>query len=251
MNIGDFMQVVKRQGRYGTPAVLTDQATLDIIAAIDIRRKRIWSYWNWQWALEPLAFAITVGNTSYVVTSASGALVDRITDLIPRDLTVSPVVSAPPLQQLERQDFYAWAASIPSDAPTVPSKYVNLGRNAAGNWQIEIAPSPSQAFTMAGYAKKILTSFVLTDFQANTAFDYFPSGVIENLLLEGVLADIARIQGEKDTALTMDSNFERKLNMLKAEQDNAGRDDSGITTPPPDSIRFKYRHRSRRGTGVY
>lgn len=251
MGINDFMGILKREGRYGTPGETGDQATLDILNSINVRRKRIWARFDWAWALEALSFALTVGSEGpYSVTSVSGALVDRITDLYPVDTTVTPNVKGQPLVQTTRQDYYGWVAAGPQ-VNSPPIKYVNIGRSAAGLWQILVGPPPATATTVKGWAKKILTTFALADVIANTSFDYFPDGVIENVLKDGCQSDIERIQGNLVEAARLDQAFEAKLEKLVMEQAGVGRDDSPIAAPPPDHYRWKKRRRSKYGTGVY
>lgn len=251
MNLNDFMGMLKREGQYGTPGDTGDQPTLDILNSINVRRKRIWAKHDWAWALEELSFALTVGSKGpYSVTAISGLLVDRITDLYPVDTTVTPNTTGKPLIQVTRQDFYGWsAAGTPVNG--APLRYINVGRNAAGNWQIMLAPPPASATTLKGWAKKILSTFTLADVVANTAFDYFPDGIVESVLKDGCQSDIARIQGDKVEAARLDEAFEAKLNMMKTEQAGVGHDDSPITTPPPDMYRWKKRARASNPTGVF
>lgn len=255
MGINDFMGILKREGRYGTPGETGDQPTLDILNSINVRRKRIWARFDWAWALEALSFALTVGSQGpYSVTSVSGALVDRITDLYPVDTSVTPNVSGKPIIQTTRQDFYGWVVAGQSGTPVFqgpPLRYINVGRSAAGLWQIMVGPAPATATTVKGWAKKILTTFTLADVVANTAFDYFPDGVIETVLKDGCQSDIERIQGNLTEAARLDQAFEAKLEKMLMEQAGVGKDDSPITTPPPDAYRWKKRMRASGGTGVY
>lgn len=247
MNSKDFMDVIKREGRYGSPSITNDRATTDILNSINIRRKAIWAKWDWKWALEPLATPMIIGQRNYSISSKSGALVSRITDLIPQDRTVTPPILGFPLTQLERQDFYAWVANSESTGD-VPSKYVNLGLDSNGKWKVEIWPPPATVFTMAGFAKGILEDITLANILANDSFGYFPDGIIEVLLKTGVLSDIERINGDKEEAARLDISFENKLDEKVQQQSNAGRDDSGITSPVPDS--YRWLKRMRRGSTV-
>ena len=258
MKLGDLVNQVKRECRYGTSGLNTDQQTVDILARAVTSLKEIWSAWDWPWALEKISFAVNPNATQYLVASASGNLVDRITDLIPQDPTTAPATWGAPLQEMERQEFYAWfaqqvPASANNSAPGVPTKYVNLGLDPAGSglWQIEIAPLPATGFLMKGFAKKLLVTPLIQDVIANNAIPYFPDGVIDYCLLDGIKAGVYEIQGSAAQAQAFDASFQRKIQKKIAEQSNAGRDDSGITVPPPDSWRWRQRMRAQRGTGVY
>lgn len=250
MLVSAFVSAMKRETRYGDPAVTDDTPTADVVDKINVRRKRIWSKWDWKWAREPLSFAVTPGTSDYVVHATAGAavIVDRILDIIPNDPAVSPAVTGKPLDEVDYREFYTWLATEP-DAPSVPTKYINLGLNAAGFWQVRIWPSPASAFTMHGYAKKVLTTYTVADIAAGTAFDYFPDGVVDNVLRDGVKSLLYEIQGEKVEAARLDLSFENKLNELVQEQAGVATDDSGVTSPPPDS--YRWAKRMRGGTGVY
>lgn len=251
MGINDFANIIKRQGRYGLPATLTDTATTDILSSINVRRKQIWSYWNWSWVLEQLAIPIIVNQTQYTVVAKSGNPIDRITDLIPQDASVVPAVWGPPLDELERQDFFTWFAAQPQNTPDIPAKYVNIGMDANQRWQIILAPAPAQAFTMSGYAKKKLATYTIADINANTPMDYFPDGVVEFVLIDGCLSDIFHIQGQDVESARLDTQFNAKLLGMKVGQDNASRDDSGIVQTPPPPMRWKARMRNKSGTGIF
>ncbi len=258
MNLADFINQVKRETRYGTSGLNTDTATLDILARVNTARKEIWSAWNWPWSLEALSFTVTPNTAQYLVRAASGNFVDRITDLIPQDPTTAPPTWGAPLQELERQEFYAWFAqqtppTANNSTPGVPTKYVNLGLDPAGTglWLIELAPLPAAGFLMKGYAKRLLSTYLIQDVNNNVAMGYFPDGVIDYCLLDGVKAGVYEIQGTMDAAKRYDDSFRVKIQRKIAEQGNAGRDDSGITAPPPDAWRWKQRMRNRGGSGVY
>lgn len=256
MGLLDFANLVKRETRYGSTSVSNDQPTQDILARLNLVADAVWAAHDWPWALEELSFAITTTAKRFLVASASGALVDRITELVPQDASANPPVYGAPLDQLERRDFYAWwaAQAAPNGIPGTPQKYVNLGLDPAGSgkWYIEIAPMAATAFTMGGWAKKIRTDYTLANLQANaTMYAWFPKGIVDYVFLDGVKAGIYEIQGDKAGAARSDSMFQRRLAEKIKEQASAARDNSGITTPPPDSQIWKRRMRSRGGTGVY
>ncbi len=243
MNITDFITVIKRECRYGTPAVITDQPTADILAEINIRRKRAWAKWDWAWSLEAISFPLTAGVTQYSVLTVSGNPVDRITDLYPSATNLTPAIPGRPIQEITRQQFYTRLADYPP-ALTIdqPRRYINVGRNANGQWQVIFDAVPNTAMQILGWGKAILKTFVQADVVANTAFDYFPDGVVEDTLLDGVKSGIYAIQGNDAESSRLDQSFEMKLKMLVQEQDNAATDNSGITSPMPQAwIRMRAR----------
>jgi hypothetical protein len=248
--LNDFISILKRVGHYGSPAVITDQATTDILNAVNVRGARIWGAADWKWQREVLAFGVTPGTTQYGVTAKSGNPIDRILDIIPVDKTVSPSISAAPLEQMEIGDFYLKCSQV-NVIPDIPQKYINIGQDANGIWQIIIWPSPSSAFTMSGYAKAVLYTYLQSDVVANTAIKYFPNGVILDALMAGCLIDIGRIQGmSPETALGAESAWESKIKHLIGEQIGVASDNSPKTAPMPDRIVRRMMNRNRRGTSV-
>lgn len=252
IKLADFINILKRQSRYGTPSTV-DQAQTDILNSINIRGARIWGYKDWRWNMEPLSFAVAPAINAYTVAAASGNPIDRIHSLIPHDTTVAPPVLGTPLQELSVEDFYEktqQASPVLTGNP--PQYYCNLGMDANMAWQILIAPTPSAAFTMTGYAKAVLYTYLAADVTANLAFKYFPNGVILDALLAGCLIDIGMIQGmTAETRLSAEGAWEAKIQHLASEQMGVARDNSPITTPPPPWYTARQRMRSKRGTGVY
>ncbi len=270
MGITDFISWVKRESRYGGAPLIsnsnTDQPTIDILTSLNARRKRLWRKpGNWPWFVEQLSFPVIPGQVVYSVAALSGNKIDRIQNLIPVDPNATPPVSGLPLTLRTERQFAVDSRdySSPSGAGangifvSIPRIYKNLGL-VNGLWNIQIWPSPSQAFTMAGSAKGILNTFLIGDVTglgpfsagntgqiANPPFDYFPDGVIEDILFEGVMSDVARIQGQAAEAKSGDDSFEGKIKLLAAEEANAAKDDTPITRQMPALVMRRMRRRSR------
>ena len=251
INIGDFINLLKREGRYGAAGVV-DQAQADILNSINMRGARIWAFADWKWIMESLSFAIAANNNSYVVAAASGNPIDRIHSIIPYDPTVTPPMAGRPLQEMEIEDFYAETQNVVPAITGAPRKYCNLGMNATFSWQILIWPTPSVAFTMTGYAKAVLSTYLAADVVANIALKYFPNGVVLDALFAGCMIDIDSIQGMlAPQRLVAEQAWTEKLKALKAEQSGVARDNSPITTPPPPWWSRRNAMRSKKGSGVY
>ena len=246
MKVNDFCNMVKRASRYGSTGTTADQPATDILNSINLRRKRIWAKWNWPWALTALSETLVAGTTEYTLTTK----VDRITDLYIVDNSVSPNEIEGPLKQCTRQDFLRWVATG-TQTNGIPDKYINLGLASTGYWQVKINPPPQASLLLKGWGKKILATYTSADLVANTDFDYFPDGIIEDVLWDGVLSDACRIQGETDEAARLDMSFEHKLKLLVQEQAGAATDDTAIASPVPDGYRWKKQQRSKYGTGNY
>lgn len=251
INLGDFVSLLKRESRYGSPAVTNDTPTSDILAAINMRLARIWAAKDWKWQREKLSFAVVPGTSEYTVAALSGNAIDRILNIIPNDTSASPPVSGKPLNQREIGDFYTRFQS--ADTPAgLPTDYVNIGMNSAGAWRIIIAPSPSSAFTMKGFAKAVLTTYVLADITSNNPILYFPNGVVLDSLFSGVMTDIGMIQGvAPEVSLAKEGSFEKKIHNLAVEQMGVGLDNTPPTSPPPDRVSRRMSSRRSRGTRVF
>lgn len=250
VNLTDFINILKKEGRYGTYGLNTDQATTDILASINVRGARIWGAADWKWQRELLAFAVAPGTTQYNVTAKSGNAIDRILNVIPNDPTVNPAVSGAPLEEMEIGDFFLKCPQA-NVLPDLPSKYINIGQNAAGQWQIILWPSPASAFTMSGFAKAVLYTYLQSDVVANTPIKYFPNGVVLDALMAGCLIDIGRIMGmSAETALAAEQAWELKIKHLEGEQIGVATDNTPKTAPMPDRIVQRMLNRNRRGTRV-
>lgn len=248
--LNDLIGMLKRVGQYGSFGTTVEQATTDILNSINARSARIWSAADWKWKREVLSFAVTPGIVQYAVTSKSGNAIDRILDLIPNDPTVSPPIAGAPLDQMEIGDFYLKCPQS-GQLPSVPTKYINIGQDANGRWQVIIWPSPSSTFTMSGYAKAVLATYVMADVVANNPILYFPNGVVLDALMSGCLIDIGRIRGmTPETALAAESAWENKIRLLKGEQIGVSADNSPKTAPMPDRIVRRMNNRSIRGSRV-
>ncbi len=267
MNLVDFMTWVKRESRYGGAPIISgaaaaaDRATLDILTSINARRKRIWrKSENWDWQYTQLAFAVTPGTVNYAVTPlVAGAGIDRIRNIIPNDSTVVPPISGKALTLRTERQFFEEINNYDPNYSGIPEKYLNMGRDpVTGLWQIRIWPGPVSAFTMGGSAKGVLNTFIIGDvtgvapFSAgniagviNPPLDYFPDGIIEDVLFEGVMSDVDYIQGDKEGARNKDQSFEAKIKLLAAEQASAAKDNTPITRPLPLLVRRRMASRRR------
>jgi hypothetical protein len=277
MKLVDFVTWIKRESRYGGspvitgPAAAADQPTLDILTSLNARRKRIWRKpGGWPWVVTQISFPVVPGNTVYsVLPAVAGQGIDRIYNLIPIPQGSNPPVSGEPLKlrtaRQFAQDTRDYYQNIAPNAPgtasflSTPTIYKNLGQNAAGLWTIQLWPSPAAAFTMGGDAKGILNTFLIGDVTgippfspgnttgaANPPLDYFPDGVIEDILFEGVMSDVERIQGDPAQAASLNGSFEGKVKLLAAEESAAASDNTPITRSMPAAIQRRMSRRCRR-----
>jgi hypothetical protein len=262
MGITDFINWIKRESRYGGSPLIsnsnTDQPTLDILTSLNARRKRIWRKpGNWRWFVEQIQFNVVAGQYVYPVTAKSGNRIDRIQDLWPVDLTVTPNAYGLPFKQRTPRQFAQDVVrnSIPKDYSGI---YKNIGLDSTGKWTVELALCPAAPFTMGGEAKGVLNTFLIGDVTGigpfsvgnvaqapNATLDYFPDGVIEDVLFEGVMADVALIQGNEASHDAKDGAFETKIKMLAAEETDAAKDNTPIQRPLPMLVRRRMSRRCR------
>lgn len=272
MNLNDFIIWVKQEGRYGNAPVQNtaqDLPTLNILTSLNARRKRIWRKSDWPWSYAQLSFLISPGTVIYNVAAVGGVSIDRIHNLIPNDPTANPPVSGKALEQRTERQFFNemqgyYQPPQPAGNPgapvytAIPTKYLNLGKTPAGIWQVRIFPSPSSSFLMGGSAKGVLNTFLIGDVTgvaplsagnitgaANPPLDYFPDGVIEDILFEGVMGDVAACQGNAAEAVRRDGVFENKLRLLAAEEADAAKDNTPQQRKLPASVARRMRSRRR------
>ena len=268
MGIVDFVTWVKRESRYGGspvvvgPAAAADQPTIDILRATNARRKRIWRKpGGWPWSVTQISFPVVPGQVVYsVLPAVAGQGIDRIQNLIPIPTSSNPPVLGKPLTLCTARKFAEKTSNyyiVPPGAagPGIPAYlapprfYKNLGQNAAGIWQVQIWPAPSSPFTMGGDAKGILNTFLIGDVTGvapfspgniagviNPPLDYFPDGVIEDILFQGVMADVERIQGDATDSKSDDAIFEGTIKLLAAAEADAATDNTPITRAMPAAI---------------
>ncbi len=202
---------------------------------------------------------MVVGTTVYAVTAASGNSIDRIYNLIPNDPTAVPPVSGRALRQRTEREFYNEIAGADPTTQAIPIKYYNMGR-VNGVWNVKVWPAPSAAFKMGGSAKGILNTFLIGDVTGvapfspgntiaaiNPPLDYFPNGVLESCLFDGIMSDVFLTLKQFADAKAYNDSFEAKLKLLAAEEAEASKDNTPITSPLPAVVR----RRRARGRGCW
>lgn len=259
MGITDFVNWMKKESAYGTPGLNTDTPTSDILTSVNARRNRIWRKpGGWAWSVAQLAIPMTPGQVVYAVTPKTpGQGIDRINNLIPNDPTVSPPVAGRALVQRTERQFYDEIQGCSPTYKGIPTKYLNLGQ-VNGLWNVRVWPGPATAFTMGGSAKGILNTFLIGDVTgvapfspanvaqaANAPFDFWPNGVVEDILFEGVLSDIRFIQQRPQEAAALNASFEAKVKLLAAEEADAAKDNTPLTTKLPALVRRRMLSRRR------
>ena len=232
MNVPELVKHVKRRGRFGDINTTTDQVTTDIIQLANSAMFRMWRKWPWDWSLADISISATAGEDDYTLGATIG---DIIVLEAGNDNYLVPVTLKRYLQWQKRAD----------ESRTKPTNYVRLGRDSSGNLKIRLWPTPDTALTITGWGKKRITKVTVADIAASTSLAYFPEET-HDVLLEGVLAGVYELQGEKAQALAQDKKFEDMLSaMIPEEQSHP---DIEVQRQMPDYLIKKLR--SRGGTTV-
>ncbi len=253
INVKDFLSRLVREGQFGNLATLGnagDQPTLDLLAAMNNRLAAIWSEADWKWARELLKFALTPKVRQYEVTAVSGNFIDRIQLLIPFDssgLFAPANLVGKPLKGHTDYDFYehvmqeSWNGNSVPGTPTpsygAPRDYYVVEINPDGNWLIVVDPMPTLAAYMGGFAKAILSTYQLADVAANNPILYFPNGVVNDALFQGMMIDVFLLKGgDLGKAATMEQAFEAKIRRLAKQQIGVTADNTPRQTRMPGVV---------------
>lgn len=232
LSLADFVNFCKRKSRYGDTSNNSDQAASDIIQSLNDRRKRFWRKWPWDWSLEPISVTLVVDQQDYTLDTAIGNIV------------ILEAGGDDYLKQASLKRYYQWLKRG-GETTGKPSHYVLIGRNTSKAIKLRLWKTPSETGTMTGFGKKRLTEYTTSDIATVTTMEFFPEETFD-ILKEGVLSDLAEINGEKDIAIVKNKSFEDMINLLIPEE--ALDQDKEETTPPPD--RYIWAKRNRGNTTV-
>jgi hypothetical protein len=236
VTLAALVSAIKRQARYGDFTNTGDQATADVITAVNARRSRFWRRYNWDWLLQPISLAVVSGQTDYTITTSP-----QVGDIIILAITGG---DPPVLTRITAKRYYQWRLQA-NATPAQPAEYFLRGLDASGNPMITIWPTPSSAVTVLGFGKAKIADYAVADIATNNGLEYFPKDTHE-ILITGGLADISKIQGDMAAATAFNAEFERQLNQLVPEVTSEG--DQEIAAYPPD--RYIFRKRNSGGTSV-
>lgn len=234
MTVAEFVQLCKRTQRYGDIGNTSDQVTTDIIRYLNLKAKRFWRRWPWDWSLEDISIALAVGTADYTLSANIGDIIVLV-----------PPAGDDYLKPLSLRRYYQWYKSSGEGNGDV-TNYVKLGRDGTtGGFKIRLWKTPSETGTVTGHGKKRLTTYTVADIAAGTSIGYFPDEVMD-ILMVGVNSLIAGAQGNKEEEFALNSSFERMMRDLIPEDTDP---DEEPTSPPPDA--YVWKKRKRGGTSYY
>lgn len=242
LGVGDLANQIKREGRFGQIGITNDQATADILAAINIRNSVIWNSADWKWTEEAIIINLVPNVRQYAVVASSGNPIERILEIIPYDSTGTFLQGDCWIEKSRLTFFNKYQNIIPSTAgnpvtfpidPEDETYYTNIGQDANGNWNIIVSPIPSIAAKVGGFAKAVFAPYVLNDIVVNGPIKYFPYNVSLDCTLSGCLIDVDRIQGiDGQIILASEGAWDRKIKSLVARNIGVARDN----TPPKSEL---------------
>lgn len=238
MTLAEFVEFIKREKKYGDylSTAYTDQATKDIIASLNKRSYKFWRKWYWDWNINELSQSVAANASSITLATADAQILL---------LTIQGKVGS--LRPMSFKYYMDWKKTS-TDEPGTPKRYIRLGYTSAGLIKIKPWPTPSEAFTLEGWTRPMITKYSVTDIAANTGIAYFPNHV-QDILQDGVMADISLLSGDKDMFKVHDNDFDAGIELLIGEEQRARPDED----PPnvlPSYIRRR-QHLRGQGTGNY
>lgn len=249
IGVKDLLSRLMRQGQFGNIATLGnpgDQPTLDLIASLNSRLAPIWGEADWKWARESIRFALAPNVRQYTVATVSGNKIDRIQLLVPYDVT-GAFLQGDPLNGRTELDFYTYCTMPKWDANSgggssnwntgAPEDYYIVNLDANGNWTIIIDPVPVIASFMGGFAKALLPTYAIADVVANTVISYFPNGVVNDALFQGMMIDVGLLKGMTiENAAGLENAFQAKIRRMVKQQIGVTTDNSPRTTRLPKVV---------------
>src|SRR3990167_3869977 len=232
MNLADFVEQRKVENSYGDPSdtSYTDQASENIIRALNDCMRRFWRKFPWDWSVT--AISQSVGADSPDVTF--GSTIGQI-------LLLGIQGERGYLRPMSFKYYLEWKKTKADETGSV-THYIRTGRTS-NNLQIKLWRRNQSAFTLEGWGKTRLTTYSTSDIAANTGIAYFPEEV-HDILGIGVDARIQKIMGKAGEFSQLDSKFEKMIEeIIGEEQTNKPDDDS--TTPAPGYFKRRWKFRGK------
>lgn len=239
MTLATFVEIVKREMKYGdhTDTSYTDQSSKDIINSLNKRMRKFWRRWPWDWNVNEVSQSVSSGATSITLATADAQI-----------LLLNISGKRGYLRRVSFKYYLEWLKTD-TDAEGTPSKYVPLGLTSAGLIKIKPWPTPSEDFTLSGWTRPGITDYVVGDISANTGIQYFPA-FTHDILLDGVYADVCKLNGDKDRSKLFDIDFSQAIEDLIAEEQKNKPDEDPPNLLPSYMLRRNRQRRSGAGVGT-
>lgn len=235
MNLADAVKRVKRDTGYGTLAVTTDQATTDIINALNDAEAKGWRFRPWHFSLNEREISVMSGTKDYTLEASDGYI-----DVI------YPQAGGLPLPRFTRRGYLEWLrTSSDADAEGEVVGYMHNGRDSSDKLKLRLIYTPTSALTLIAWCKKRLTEYAVADIATNTRLQYFPNEA-HDLIVLGAGSRILKIQGKKTEAEAGLKEFYDEMALLWKQESDAG--DRRLTSQLPSL--YRRRKRARGGLRV-
>ncbi len=234
MDLAKFVQTVKRQTSFGRLNNTSDQATQDIIDALNERQYEMWRRHDWEYSLEELTVTLVANTSDYTLSATAGSVI-----------VLYGNESGLPLKRFTFREYLRWWRNN-NNAPGTVFGYVRIGRDPSTQAiKVRLVNTPGGAGDILGWAKKKLVPYTVGDIATNTGLTFFPDET-HGILLRGVKADIYETLGKKDLSLVNDNKFKTEIDQAILEDESSP--DAKLTSPPPAF--YRKRRRTRGGTIV-
>ena len=229
--IADFVIGVKRQARYGNPAVLNDSITSDIIRSMNFNKDKIARYWIWDWLLLKFDLLVVAVTNEYTLD----VLVSKI---IAIDAGVGDYLVRTSLKEYLRK-LKGYAGTNDSGKP---SNFIGIGRDAVtGAKMIRLWPTPTAGATLEVWGTKRFPDWTVADISVNTTFAPMPDDIVD-VLFDLVMSDAYELQNMQNEAIAKRAVAKGTLKTLVQDDQAEPADDD--TTPPTDFMVGKQRRRN-------
>lgn len=237
MNLSQLVQKIKRETGYGSIGVTNDQATQDILTAINERRFEFWRYFNWTFSLNAISITTVDGQQDYTLGASDGPIINLWGHL---DLH--------PIKRYTNKAYLEWMAD-PDEAGVDEGSvfgYVEIGRDSSDLQKIRLIHTPqSSGDVVDGFSKKKISEYAVADIATNTLIDFFPAET-HGIIQVGAKADIYEILKNFPESARHEKKFLDAMRMLVGQEGNMPNRRLDIPLP----AMYRRRRRGRGGTGV-
>lgn len=237
MDLEDAVKRVKRKTGYGQLGVTNDQATQDVLDALNDKLNQAWNHRPWHFSLTERDITTVAGQSDYTLEQSDGAIE-----------TIYPEAGGRPLSRYTIGYYQEWLKGESSDSQDTGAVfgYIHIGRSTGDKLKIRLVATPdTDGDVFVAWTKKRITEYVVADIATNTILQYFPAEA-HRIICRGAEADIYDLQGKKELAERREERFLNELDVLWA-QEAATKDKRLRFGLPP---LYRRRQRARGGTGV-
>lgn len=237
MNLDSAVKRVKRKTGYGQSGVTNDQATQDVLDAINDRLDQAWQRHPWSYSLTERQITTVAAQSDYTLEAADGGI-----ELI------YPQAGGKPLKRYTIAYYQEWHKGEASDSEDTGGVfgYIHIGRTTADKLKVRLVHTPDTAGdVLICWTKNRITEYALADIATNTIIQFFPKEV-HRLICRGAESDIYDIQGKKELAEKREAQFLDEIDALWAQEASVKDKRLRFSLPPL----YRRRQRARGGTGV-